>query len=170
MLFTIVTGHLWGICCQGSRGQGTSICLLVTSSPKKLARSIGSDGALPKSLAKSHWTCLCADAKGGNSATALVENEGNLWHALEHCLSASYSWIPAARGEAADHLRSGLTAHLWAVGAEGLGRVRSTCQVCWKSKNVTLVVRDSDTNMTHSSGECSYAENENINPWILITL
>ena len=82
---------------------------------------------------------------------ASVDNEGALWCALECCLSTSYSWIPAAGGEGADHLRSGLTACLLGVGMEGLGRVKSTCKVhLEKSPNMALVARDSNISATHS--------------------
>ena len=72
----IVIGQLWGICRQGTRGQGVSICLSVMSSPKKLARYVGSDGASPKSLAKSNWTSFCTEPKGRHSATGLSREQG----------------------------------------------------------------------------------------------
>ena len=66
----------------------------------------------------------------------LVENESVLQHALEHCLSVHYSWIPVVEGEGVDHLRWDLIACLRGVGTEGLEMVRCTCQ------NVPLVARD----------------------------
>ena len=76
-----------------------------------------------------------------------AENGGILWHALEHHISMSYSWIPVAKDEGGDHLRSDLIAHLQGVGAEGLGMVRGTWQ------NVPRMARDLEATGKHSSDE-----------------
>ena len=93
----------------------------------------------------------------------LVENGSILQHALEHCLSASYSWIPTVRGEGGYHLRSSLIAHLWGVGMKGLGMVRCTCQ------NVPLVARDFNVAVTSSTDGNSCTWNGSINSGIWVT-
>ena len=56
---------------EGTEGQGVSIHMSVTSSPKKLARFIGSEDIFPKALAKLKQTYFCTRPKGGHSATGL---------------------------------------------------------------------------------------------------
>ena len=56
---------------EETEGQGVSIHMSVTSSPKKLARFIGSEGIFPKSLAKLKQTYFCTSPEGVHSATGL---------------------------------------------------------------------------------------------------
>ena len=63
VLVAIVTEQL-GV----SVGGGVSIHWSVAFSPKKLARSMGSVGASPKSEARLNWTCFCTGSKGAGSA------------------------------------------------------------------------------------------------------
>ena len=60
-----------------SEGQGASICSSVVFSPKKLASFVGSEGASPKSSARSNQTCFCTGSKGEFSATGLYREGGH---------------------------------------------------------------------------------------------
>ena len=62
---------------EGPEGQGASICWSVAFSLKKLARLVSSEGASPKSSARSNHTCFCTGPKGGHSATGLCVKGGH---------------------------------------------------------------------------------------------
>ena len=119
------------------------------SSPKTLARSIGSDDASPKSSVKSNQTCFCTGDKGIKFCNWLQ------WKMRMSCgvhWSTAYlhptpeflllGWRRRSLKEMFNHLSVGM-------GVEGLGKVSSTCQVCQgKSQNMALVVGDSDATRT----------------------
>ena len=52
-----------------TEGWGTSFCSLVAFPPRKLTRSLGNEGAFPKSSARLNQTCFCTGPKDGHSAT-----------------------------------------------------------------------------------------------------
>ena len=166
----------WGNCrgstVEGAEGWRASIILSVAFFPKKFARSVGIEGASPKSLARSNWTCFYTRPKGGHSATGLCR-EGGLPLV---CIGAQplcilLLWIPAASGEDEDHSRSSLATCLQDVSTEGLEMETSTYQVCLrKSQNVALGVRVSDTITTHSYKWCSCTWNGKVYPLIWIAL
>ena len=49
-----------------------------TFPPGKLARSMGSEGASPKSSPRLNWTCFCTWDKGGHPATGVCREGGHL--------------------------------------------------------------------------------------------
>ena len=123
----------------------------VKSSPRKLASSVGSDGASPKSSVKPNQTCFCTSPKGGHSATGLGGEQGHPVVCIEGLPIHILILDSHCQGEDEVHLRSSSIAHLWGVGVEGLGMVRCTCQ------NMPLVARNFDATGTHCSGESSCA-------------
>ena len=151
VLVDIVMRQLWEIHGQWSRGQGALICSSVMFSPKKLARSLSSKGASPKSLARSNQTCFCTGPKGGYSATGLCGEGGHPSASmgappLSVLLLDSYCW-----GWRWNSLRSSLATCLWDVSIDGLEMEMCTCWVCWgKFQNMALGVRDSDAIVAHS--------------------
>ena len=135
IMLVVITEWLWGMYSSGSRGLQVSICLSETSSPKQLARSIGSEGSSPKLLAKSNQTCFCTRTQGGHSANGLRRE----WGCPVMCIGApSICILP---------LDSCCWGWRWRLLKEqGLGMVRGICWVCWgKSQNVALVAGDSDS-------------------------
>ena len=61
---------------EGTEGWGASFCSLAAFPPRELARSVGSEGASPKSPPRLNQTCFCTGAKGGHSATGVCGEGG----------------------------------------------------------------------------------------------
>ena len=61
---------------EGTKGWGASFYSSAAFPPRKLARSVGGEGASPKSP-RLNWTCFCMGPKDGHSATSVCGEGGH---------------------------------------------------------------------------------------------
>ena len=150
---------LWGGCggCtdKGIEGFGALSHSSAVFPSRKVVRSIGSVGSLPKSPGWT-WPVSFSGLWDGTPQWVPVEEEAALWYALGHHLSTPYSRILMAVGVGADHLGSSWAAHQQDMITGGMDRETDTC--------LDVVARNSGIFVTGS-----YSWNGNIASLILIT-
>ena len=99
---------------KGAVCWGVSVYSSVVFPPRKVARSLGSEDASPKSLPRLNWTCLCTGSKGRHSATGLCGEGGlpsacmgalplHIWLLDSHC----WGWRLRSFREWFSHLSMG---------------------------------------------------------------
>ena len=96
-------GACRGIHSQGNRGAWSVISLLRQCPPRKVTRSVGSEGSSPKSSSKLNLACFFTGSLGGHSSIGSCRGGGCpsvcMWeHHLFHILLLGFPW-PEDAGE-----------------------------------------------------------------------